>query len=60
VDDLVLGAEVGYLSADEVCPVVGDDVVGEPEATHDVLPKEFDNLLSNDLGGYTASTYLVK
>ena len=32
--DLVLGVETGYLLAGKVCSVVGDDGVGEPEATH--------------------------
>ena len=46
---LVLCTELGYLFAGKVCPIVGDGL-DEPEATHDVLPKEFDNLLSSDLG----------
>ena len=47
--NLVLSIEGGYLFAGKVCRVVGDVGVGEPEVTHDVLPKEFDNLLSSDL-----------
>ena len=48
--DLILRAEVGHLLAIKVCPVVGDNVVGESEATHNILPMKLDNLLSNDFG----------
>ena len=48
--DLVLSTEAGYLFAGKVCLVVRDDGVGEFEATHDALLKEFENLLSSDLG----------
>ena len=46
--DLVLKAEVGYLLAGKFCPVVRDNSIGESKATHDVLPKKLDNLLTND------------
>jgi len=48
VGDLVFKTEVDHLLAGKVCPVVGDNGVGEFEATHDVLPKKLDNLLTND------------
>jgi len=48
--DLILGAKAGYLLASEVRSVVGDDGVGEPKATHYVLPEELDNLLPSDFG----------
>jgi len=48
--DLILGAKAGYLLASEVRSVVRDDGVGEPKATHYVLPEELDNLLPSDFG----------
>ena len=48
--DLILSAEAGHLPAGKVYLVVGDNGVGKSEATHDVLPKKFNNLLSNDFG----------
>ena len=33
-----------------ICPIVGYNGVVESEATHDVLPKKLDNLLTNDFG----------
>jgi len=36
------------LLAGKVCSVVGDNGVGESEATHDILPKKLDNLLISD------------
>ena len=50
VGDLMLGAEVGHFLAGKVCYVIGDNGVGESEATHDVLPKKPDNLLTSDFG----------
>ena len=50
VGDLILRAEADYLLACKVCSVVGDNVVGVFEATHDVLLKQLDNLLSSDFG----------
>ena len=41
----VFGAEAAYLLAGEISSVVGDDCVRDSEATHYVLPEEFDNLL---------------
>ena len=46
--DLILRAEVGHLLAGKVCPIVGNNGVGTSEATHDVLLKKLDNLLTND------------
>ena len=48
--DVVFGAEVGHLFAGEISSVVGDDSVGDPEATYYILLKELDNLLFADLG----------
>jgi len=48
VGNLILSAKADNLLAGKVCPVVGDNGVGESEATYDVLPKNFDNLLSSD------------
>jgi len=48
--DLILGAEAGYLFADKVRSIIGDDGVGEPEATPYVLPEKLDNLLPGDFG----------
>ena len=45
---ILYSAEVGHLLASKVYPVVGDNGVGESEATHNVLPEKFDNLLSSD------------
>jgi len=50
VGDLILRAEAGHLLAGKICPVVGDNGVGDFEATHGVPPKKLDNLLSSDLG----------
>ena len=48
--DTVFGTEAGYLLAGEISFVVGDDSLGNPEATYYVLPEELDNLLPADLG----------
>jgi len=48
VGDLVLSVEAGYLLAEKVHSVVGDDGMGEPEAAHYILPEELDNLLLGD------------
>jgi len=47
---LILRAEVCHLLAGKVCPVVRDNGVGESKATHDVLLKKLDNLLTSDFG----------
>jgi len=49
VDDLVLGAKVRHMFAREVGFVVGENDMGKPEVTKDVLPKERHYLLSRDL-----------
>lgn len=59
MSDLVLREEVGYLLAGKVCFIVRDDGVGESEATHDILPKKLDSLLTRLQRG-TTSTDLVK
>ena len=43
VGDLVLKVEVGHLLAGKVYPIVGNNGVGEFEATHNILPKKLDN-----------------
>ena len=43
--DFLLNAKAGYLL---VGSVIGDDSVGEPKATHYVIPEDLDNLLSSD------------
>jgi len=48
--DVVFGAEAGHLLAGEIGFVVGDDSVGDPEATYYVLLEELSNLLPADLG----------
>jgi len=50
VGDLILRAEAGHLLTGKVCPIVRDNGMGESEATHDILSKKFDNLLSSDFG----------
>jgi len=57
---LILSAEGDHLLAGKVYPIVGDNSVGEAELTHDVLPKEFDNLLSSDFGEWHRLNSLVK
>ena len=47
--DLVFGTEACHLFAGEVRSVVEDDGTREPKVTYDVLPEEFDNLLSRDV-----------
>jgi len=67
----VFGAEAAYLLAGEISSVVGDDCVRDSEATHYVLPEEFDNLLPTNfeerycldpfgkvVGGYQQETQL--
>ena len=49
VGDLVLGTEARYSPAREIGSVVGDEAMRKPEAAHDVLSEEFDNLLSCDI-----------
>jgi len=46
--DLLLGVEDGYLLACKVCCIIGDDGVGEPEATYYVLSEGLNNLLPGD------------
>ena len=48
--DLIRRAEVGHLLAGKICHIIGDNGVGESEATHDILPKKLDNLLTSDFG----------
>jgi len=48
VGDLILRAKVDHLLAGKVCPIVKDIGVGEFEATHDVLPKKLDNMVTSD------------
>jgi len=48
--NLILRAEVGYLLAGKICPVVRDNGVIESEATYNVLPMKLDNLLTSDFG----------
>jgi len=60
MNDLILRAEVGHLFAGKVCPIVRDNGVGESEATHDVLPKKLNNLLTNDFREWHPSTHLVR
>ena len=48
--DLVLGTEVRYLPSCKNGPIVGDDGMRKFDIAHDVLPKEFDNLLPRDIG----------
>ena len=48
VGNLVLRAEVGHLLAGKVYPFVVDNGVGESRATHNVLSKKLDNLLTSD------------
>jgi len=48
--DLVLGAKTGHLLAGKLPSVIGYDSMTEPKAANYVLPKELDNLLSNDFG----------
>ena len=50
MDDVVLCAKAGHLLTGKISSVVGDDSVGDPEATCYVLPAELDNLLPADLG----------
>jgi len=50
VGDLILRAEAGHLLTGKVCPIVRINGMGESEATHYILPKKFDNLLSSDFG----------
>ena len=47
--DFVLIAEVNEFEAGKVSTVVGDDGVRYTEASDDVHPKEFDDLLGRDL-----------
>jgi len=49
VGDLVLET-ARYLLARKIGPVVGNDGMRKPEATHEVLPEGFDNLLPFDVG----------
>ena len=46
--DPVLGAEADYLFAGKVHSIVIDDSVGEPEATHYILPEELGDLFPSD------------
>ena len=47
--NIILHTEASYLFAGKVHPIIGDDGVREPEAAYDILPKEFDYLLSYDI-----------
>ena len=47
--DLVLRAEARPLPTRKIGPVVGDDGMGKSEATNEVLPEEFANLLPCDI-----------
>jgi len=47
--DLILSTEARHLLAGKYSPIFKDNSVGEPEATYDVLPKKFDNMLPSDL-----------
>ena len=48
--DVVFDTKVGHLLASEISPVVGDNSMGDSEATYYVLSEELDNLLPADLG----------
>ena len=47
--DVVFGAEAGHLLAEEISSIVGDDGVGDPQATYYVFPVVLDNLLPANL-----------
>ena len=46
--NLVLGTKGSYLLTDKGCLIIEDIGAMEPEATYDISPQEFDNLLSCD------------
>jgi len=46
--DFLLDRETGHLPAGKVCSTVGDNGVGEFEATHYVLLEKLDNLFPYD------------
>jgi len=48
--DVVFDTKVGHLLASEISPVVGDNSMGDSEATYYVLSEELDNLLLGDFG----------
>ena len=48
--DFVLVTETRHLLAGEVCSVVEDNGMGEPEAAHYILPKKLNNMLPGDFG----------
>ena len=50
VGDLILETEACYLLTHEIGPDVRNDGMRKPEATHDILPEKFNNLMPCDVG----------
>ena len=50
IGDHVFRTKVSHLLVGKVYPIVRDNCMGKSKATHDVLPKKLDSLLTSNFG----------